>query len=143
MPHMISLARLISSRQKLLCRTFLAATALASVASAVGNDAPRLHSLTTKVFCNCGCGDILAECSHMECNTRIPLKEEIASSILKGMTDDEILDALEKKYGTNILAVPSFRGFNILLWIVPIAGGITALAVIVWRRCSISSGARK
>lgn len=125
---------------QLLRRTFLV-IALTSVALAVGDDVPRLHSLTAKVFCNCGCGDILAECSHVECKARKPLKQEIASWMLMGKTDTEILGALEKKYGPTILAVPSIRGFNTLLWIVPIAGGIIALAIIVWRRWSISSGA--
>lgn len=138
MRRMISLARLIGSRQKLLCRTFLVATVLASLALA-GDDTSRLHSLTRKVFCNCGCGEILAECSHIECKARMPLKEEIASSMRQAKTDDEILAALEKKYGPLILAVPIFRGFNTLLWIVPIAGGILALAVVVWRRWQILS----
>ena len=143
MRHMIRLACLITNRRKLLFRTFLVTTALVSVVLAAGDNTPRLHSLTTKVFCNCGCGDILAECSHIECKTRIPLKQEIASSIFTGRTDDEILGALEKKYGPTILAVPTFRGFNTFLWIVPIGGGIAAIAVIVWRRWSVSSGARK
>jgi cytochrome c-type biogenesis protein CcmH/NrfF len=146
MRHIISLARLPvalrGSSRKLLCRTLLLAMVLASVTSAVGDDAPRLHSLTTKVSCNCGCGDILSECSHPECKRRGPLKQEITSLMLKGKTDEEILGALENKYGATILAVPRFRGFNILLWIVPIAGGVVALTIFVWRRWSVESEGR-
>jgi len=146
MGHIISLARLPvalrDSSRKLLCRTLLVAMALASVTSAVGNDAPRLHSLTTKVSCNCGCGDILAECSHPECKRRGPLKQEITLAVRNGKRDDEILGVLENKYGATILVVPRFRGFNILLWIVPIAGGVVALTIFVWRRWSVESEGR-
>jgi len=143
MRHVISLARLPvalrDSSRKLFCRTLLVAMALASVTSAVGNDAPRLHSLTTKVSCNCGCGDILAECSHPECKRRGPLKREITLAVRNGKRDDEILGVLENKYGATILVVPRFRGFNILLWIVPIAGGVVALTIFVWRSWSVES----
>jgi len=146
MRHIISLARLPvairDSSRNLLCRTLLVAMALASVTSAVGNDALRLHSLTTKVSCNCGCGDILAECSHRECKRRGPLKQEITLAVRNGKTDDEILGALEKKYGGTILVVPRLRGFNILLGIVPIAGGVVALTIFVWRRWSVESEGR-
>jgi cytochrome c-type biogenesis protein CcmH/NrfF len=143
MRHVISLARLPvalrDSSRKLLCRTLLVAMALASVTSALGNDAPRLHSLTTKVSCNCGCGDILAECSHPECKRRGPLKQEITLAVRNGKRDDEILGVLENKYGATILVVPRFRGFNILLWVVPIAGGVVALTIFVWRSWSVES----
>lgn len=131
------------TRLNFLHRAFLFGILLASFALAAGDDAPRLHSLTTKVFCNCGCGEILAECSHVECKARVPLKQEIASSVLQGKTDDDILGDLEKKYGSTILAVPSFRGFNVLLWIVPIAGVLISLAVVGWRRWSVTSEAQR
>ncbi len=146
MRHIISLARLPvalnTSSHGSLCRTLFVAIVLASVASAVGDDAPRLHSLTRKVFCNCGCGEILSECSHPECKTRGPLKQEIALALQNGKADDEILGEMEKKYGATILLVPRFRGFNVLLWIVPVAAGLTALAIFVWRRWSVQSEAR-
>jgi cytochrome c-type biogenesis protein CcmH/NrfF len=146
MRHVINLARLTvvlnTHSHGLLCRTLFVAIVLASVASAVGDDAPRLHSLTTKVFCNCGCGEILSECSHPECKTRVPLKQEIALALQNGKTDDEILGEMEKKYGATILLVPRFRGFNVLLWIVPVGAGLIALAIFFWRRWSVQSEAR-
>lgn len=123
----------------LLCRNFLAAIALASLTFAADDNASRLHLLTTKVFCNCGCGEILSECSHPECKTRVPLNHEIASAVRNGRTDDEILGDLEKKYGATILLVPDFRGFNIFLWIVPVAASLVALTIFVWRRWSVES----
>jgi cytochrome c-type biogenesis protein CcmH/NrfF len=94
----------------------------------------------TRLHCNCGCGEILSGCSHPECRRRVPLNHEIALAVRNGKTDAEVLGDLEKKYGPTILRLPSFRGFNVLLWIVPIAGGLIALGVVVWRRCSFASG---
>jgi cytochrome c-type biogenesis protein CcmH/NrfF len=119
-----------------LRRSFLTVVVLASVALALGGDSVREQSLTKKVFCSCGCREVLAECSHAECNTREPLKREIASAVREGKSDGRILDDLGRKYGAAILVVPAFRGFDALLWIVPIAAALIALAVFVWRRWS-------
>lgn len=51
-----------------------------------------------------------------------------------GKTDDEVLGELEKEYGATILVVPRFRGFNVLLWAVPVGAGIVAVAIFIWRR---------
>ena len=115
-------------------RIVLIATALASIAAMAGDDAARVHTLATKVFCNCGCSEILAECSHPDCKTRVPLKQKISSLVQSGKTDDEVLGEMEKDYGATILVVPSFRGFNILLWAVPVGAGVVAIAIFLWRR---------
>jgi len=114
--------------------SFLIVVVLASIALALDGDSVREQSLTKRVFCNCGCREVLAECSHAECNARTPLKGEIASAILLGKSDDRILNDLGVKYGSTILVVPGFRGFNMLLWIVPIAAALIAGAAMVWRR---------
>jgi len=121
----------------LFFRILLVAIALASVATTASNDADRVHSLTTKVFCNCGCGEVLSECSHSECKAKGPMKQKVASWVQSGKTDDDILGELEKEYGATILVVPSFRGFNILLWAVPVGAGLVALAIFVWRRRAV------
>ena len=120
----------------LLRRSFLIVVVLASIALALDGDSVREQSLTKRVFCNCGCREVLAECSHTECNAREPLKREIASAIQQGKNDDRILGDLGTKYSAAILVVPAFRGFDALLWIVPIAVALIALAVFVWRRRS-------
>jgi cytochrome c-type biogenesis protein CcmH/NrfF len=117
-----------------LRRSFLIVLVLASIALALDGDPVRERSLTKRVFCNCGCREVLAECSHAECNARTPLKREIASAILQGKSDDLILNDLGMKYGSTILVVPGFRGFNTLLWIVPIAAALIAGVSLVWRR---------
>ena len=106
---------------------------LVTLASALDGDAPRIRSLAEKMLCNCGCGDVLAECSHAECKTKGPLKQEIAAAIQQGKTDDQVLEAMGTRYGASILRTPPFRGFDMLLWIVPIAGAVIAVVVFAWR----------
>lgn len=122
-----------------LRRSFLIVMLLASMALALDGDSVREQSLTKRVFCNCGCREVLAECSHAECNAREPLKREIASAILQGKSDDRILGDLGAKYGAAILVVPAFRGFDALLWVVPVAVALIALLVFVWRRWSVAA----
>ena len=117
-----------------LGRTLLALVTLTSLAFSAGDDTSRLHALTRKAFCRCGCGEVLAECSHPQCPTKGSMKQEIASAVESGKTDDDILAHLENKYGADILVVPGFHGFNVFLWIVPLAVTLIASAIFVWRR---------
>jgi cytochrome c-type biogenesis protein CcmH/NrfF len=109
---------------------------LATLAFAADRDPSRQKTLWTKVHCDCGCGDVLAECSHVECKRKSALKQEIGAAILDDKSDDAILDAMAAKYGSTILVVPAFRGFNMLLWIVPVGVVVLGLGglILSWRR---------
>ena len=112
------------------------ALTLVGMGSTVSDDSARVKTIASKVHCDCGCGDILAECSHMQCPRRSALKQEIAAAVHNGINDDQILNELATRYGSTILAVPAFRGFNSLLWIVPVAtfGLAIAFALVTWVR---------
>jgi cytochrome c-type biogenesis protein CcmH/NrfF len=97
-------------------------------------DADRVQLLAAKLLCNCGCGEILAECSHTECKTKIALKKEIAAAVQQGNTDEQILDEMGARHGSTILLTPAFRGFNTLLWIVPVAMAVLGLGAVIFRR---------
>ena len=110
----------------------LAAATLVSLALALNADSPRVQSLAAKLRCSCGCGDILDECSHPKCEARVGLKRELADAIQQGQTDQQILEALGARHGTTILLTPPFKGFNTMLWIVPIAMGLFGFAFVLW-----------
>ena len=110
----------------------LAVVMLASLALA--GDSDRVESLATKLRCNCGCGDVLAECSHTKCTTKVSLKQELADATQHGQTDEQILELVGTRHGATILLTPAFRGFNTLLWIVPIALSLFGFVfVLFWR----------
>ena len=100
---------------------------LTSVCSATESGADRVRSISQKLKCSCGCGEILQECSHKECERKPGLQREIAAAIDQGKTDDQILDMLAKEHGDGILLAPRFSGFNTLLWLVPAVGALAAV----------------
>lgn len=113
---------------------------LASLALATDADSRRLESLAARLHCTCGCGEILQECSHPKCETRGSLKHELADSIQQGLTDDQILELMGTRHAATILQTPPFKGFNTMLWIVPIAVCLFALAFVLFGR--LRSGRR-
>ena len=51
----------------------------------------------------------------------------IRGRIAAGDTKSEIKDKLVAQFGEGVLAAPPARGFNLLAWLVPIAGGLAAV----------------
>lgn len=47
-----------------------------------------------------------------------------------GDTKSEIKAALVDSFGEDVLAAPPREGFNLLAWLLPLAGGLTAVAVL-------------
>jgi len=137
-PAGLGLGGLVAGGTPPLRHILLSVLVLTSIALGWDGDSVREQSLTKRVFCNCGCREVLAECSHAECDAKAPLKREIASGILQGKSDDRILGDLGAKYGAAIMVVPAFRGFDALLWIVPIAVALIALLVFIWRRWAVA-----
>lgn len=81
--------------------------------------------------CNCGCGDVLNECSHKECTRRPSLQKELSDQIAAGKSDETILKTLAAVHGADILLIPTFQGFNTMLWIVPISAAMLAIGATI------------
>lgn len=94
-------------------------------------DADRVHSLAQKLRCDCGCGEVLGECSHRECTRRPKLKQEITDAVLYGRSDDQILQQMAAAHGPAVLVTPGFQGFDMLLWGVPVIAGILVIAIVL------------
>lgn len=121
----------------------LIAIAVCSVAA--DDNSKRVESIATKIYCNCGCSEMLSECAHVQCKRKVVLKQEIADAMLKGDSDSVVLERLGAKYGATILAIPPFRGFNVLLWLWPFAIVAITLAFILerWKKSKTSQGQRR
>jgi cytochrome c-type biogenesis protein CcmH/NrfF len=111
--------------------SLLAAVTLVSLTLALDANSHRAESLATKLRCSCGCGDILQECSHPKCESRATLKRELADAIQQGQTDQQILELIGTRHGAAILLTPPFKGFNTLLWIVPIVLTLFGFALVL------------
>jgi cytochrome c-type biogenesis protein CcmH/NrfF len=99
---------------------------------ATEGESPRVRALSSKMHCSCGCGEVLGECSHKQCERKPAMKKTLEAAIAQGKPDNQVLDQMAAVYGSQILLTPAFHGFNTLLWIVPIAGGVIAVGWIIF-----------
>lgn len=111
----------------------LAILVLASLPSLAQQKGDRFRSVSQQMKCDCGCGDVLAECEHVDCKRRPALKKEISDSILRGDSDDQILADMAAAHGSAILVTPMLQGFNRMLWIVPVAIAVLVLGLTAFR----------
>ena len=111
----------------MLVGTFLVArTVLAQAATPSDDD---VNQIAKKLFCPV-CENVpLDVCPTQACSQwRATIKEKLVA----GWTEQQILDYFVAQYGERVLAQPSTRGLNILVWVVPpilvLAGAFT-----LWR----------
>lgn len=67
------------------------------------------------------------------------VKAQIRMLVAQGKGEDEVLDSFVAQYGEKILASPRARGFNAIVYVLPvvaflIAAGVVAVLVLRWRR---------
>lgn len=85
----------------------------------------RVLLITKNVKCPTCSGQSVAE-SNADLSKEI--RTEITKRVDTGQTDDQIYDFLEQKYNAGILLTPTSSGVTGLVWIVPVAALVIALA---------------
>ena len=65
--------------------------------------------------CQCGCGLTVATCNHLECSFAVPVRKEIAESLAKGQTGEQIIERFKVEYGEKVLSSPVPEGLNELV----------------------------
>ena len=63
----------------------------------------------------------------------VAMKEEVRQFLAAGYTQTQILTYFEQSYGEFIRLEPKAKGFNLLVWILPIAALLTGLALVMRR----------
>lgn len=64
------------------------------------------------------------------------MKAFIRARIAAGDTKSEIKAALVEQFGPSVLAVPPKRGFDLVAWVLPLAGlllGLVAVGLLAWK----------
>jgi cytochrome c-type biogenesis protein CcmH len=112
----------------------LAATmALLLVPGALASDRhPTLNELENEVMCPV-CTVPLAQSDSPAAKQ---IERVIRDKIAAGWTKSQIKNMLVKQYGESILTSPPKHGFNLLAWLLPLVGIVTAGAVLgaaAWR----------
>ncbi|MDE3156401.1 MAG: cytochrome c biogenesis protein CcsA [Acidobacteriota bacterium] len=105
-----------------------------------GQQAVLEHQLENEVMCMCGCRASVATCPDAPtCTHWNDERAHLAAYVKEGMTHDQVLAAMAKYYGQDVLLLPPDKGFNRLAWLFPYllgAGGIVVVgtAAIRWSR---------
>jgi len=66
-------------------------------------------------------------------DSALAMKEEVRALLAAGYTEEQILAYFERSYGEFIRLVPKTEGFNLFVWIVPLAALLLGLAVVAAR----------
>ncbi len=96
--------------------------------------------IADRFACQCGsCSNQVSTCPMLECGSAVPLRQEIASLIQQGMTEQQIVSAMVTKHGKVILAAPPASGFDLTVWTLPfvmLAAGLLIVYVTIkaWLR---------
>lgn len=100
--------------------------------------AERAHSLSLRLKCMCGgCDDTVGTCNHSggafagPCATAQAELKEIDQRISRGESDDLILQDFVQEYGPSVLVSPPAKGFDWLVWVMPVLLPVLAFA-LVW-----------
>jgi cytochrome c-type biogenesis protein CcmH len=94
---------------------------------------PTLAELEGQLMCPVCAGETLAQSGAPAAQR---LKVRIQSLIARGKTRSEIKRELVADYGTRILAAPPRHGFDLLAWVLPLAGivgGVGVMGLLAWR----------
>lgn len=117
---------------KRLCLA-LAVALLAAPVAAASEARPTLEDLEDEIMCPVCPGETLEQSSSPAAQQ---VERFIAARIRAGDSKQEIKDKLVAQYGRRILAAPPREGFDLLAWVLPLAGALGAAAVLglaAWR----------
>jgi len=89
--------------------------------------------------CQCGCQQTVSGCNHEGCGSKAEMQAMAEKEVASGKDSAAILQDFVLRYGTQVLATPPPNGFNLMVWILPITGGIIGLSLVVllvrrWRQ---------
>jgi cytochrome c-type biogenesis protein CcmH len=119
----------------------LLAVALLAAACGGADETPTLAELEKKFICPTCQTTLELSNAPVADRMRVFIRERIAA----GDSESEISEALVAQFGEGVLAAPPKEGFNLLAWVLPLAGGavaIGALAVALrrWSRTRAEPG---
>ena len=80
------------------------------------------------IMCPLCAGQTIAQSSN---ETSRQMRDLVVKKLRQGESKEEILQYFENRYGERILATPSKKGFNLILWLLPFAA-IALAAIIIY-----------
>jgi cytochrome c-type biogenesis protein CcmH/NrfF len=92
---------------------------LIAVTVGAADSSARFDKDSHEMMCVCSCNQLLGECNHVGCPDSEGMRAQLAASIAKGESDNDIFHQFQEQYGPVVLAAPRFTRFNHLAWIMP------------------------
>jgi len=144
----------MTKTRKILPYLFVASLALTPIAAlSVRAELDHAHELGKQVRCSCGgCEQSAGTCYHVggafsgPCEIAKTMIKEIRGHLDKGLTDDQVIQAMIKEYGTAAYVEPPKEGFGLVAWLMPgvylLAGaGLVLFVISRWRKRGVAAEA--
>jgi len=102
------------------------------------------NTISTKVYCMCGCATTLKDCPDLHCPVKAKMDQIIRTDLKQGKSEKATIQDLVDIYGEKVLAAPPASGFNLTAWILPGVGLLIGLFLAItivrrWRRPAVQS----
>ncbi len=88
----------------------------------------RAYAIDTVVRCP-SCEDLSV--AQSSAPTAIAVRDAVVQLISQGRTDQQIKAYLMDRYGSSIVLDPPASGWSLMVWLLPLAGGLAAVAMLV------------
>jgi cytochrome c-type biogenesis protein CcmH/NrfF len=99
------------------------------------NQEARFQNLGDKLMCTCSCAQMLLKCNHVGCPNSAKMIQELRANVKSTGNDEEVLNWFRKTWGVTAVVEPSTHGFELMAWVLPIAGlGLGLLLVLALAR---------
>jgi len=92
----------------------------------------RYNAVGGKIMCTCGCGEMLLKCNHVGCPNSDTMIRQLRANLQTFPNDDDVLQWFRKEWGVTAVVEPSTHGFELLAWMLPIAGFLVGLGLLVF-----------
>lgn len=114
------------------CLRLLLLPCLVVLLMGADNQEARFQNLGGKIMCSCGCAQMLLKCNHVGCQNSARMISELRANVQSTQNDEAVLNWFRKTWGVTAVVEPSTHGFELLAWILPVAGlGLGLLLVIL------------
>lgn len=95
------------------------------------NQEARFQNLGDKIMCSCGCAQMLLKCNHVGCPNSARMISELRANVKRTSNDEEVLNWFRKTWGVTAVVEPSTHGFELMAWVLPVAGLALGLTLVL------------
>jgi cytochrome c-type biogenesis protein CcmH len=117
----------------------LAALLLLVMMPAHAQRTDRAKRIGGRMWCMCGCRQILTQCNHVGCSVSTAMLKKLDQLVERNEPDDLVIQAFVQEYGPAVLAEPPAKGAALMGYVMPgvaLLGGLGLVLIVLrqWRR---------